>query len=101
MTRRIRNLALFAVVASIAAIALVVVLRPVVQRAMGVSVDLGSGGLAELVVPDGYDVSVFAEGFASPRFMDVSSRHGKRRRRLASCARPFLRPRAQRLLFPP
>jgi glucose/arabinose dehydrogenase len=70
--RRIRNLALFAVVASLGALALVVALRPVVQRVMGVNVDIGSGGLAELVVPDGYEVSVFAEGLASPRFMAVS-----------------------------
>ena len=55
------------------AVVVVVVLRPVVQRAMGVNVDIGSGGLAELVVPDGYEVSVFAEGLASPRFMDVSA----------------------------
>ena len=40
---------------------------------MGVNVDIGSGGLAELVVPDEYEVSVFAEGLASPRFMDVSA----------------------------
>ena len=71
--RRIRNLGLFAIVASLTALALVVVLRPVVQRAMGVNVDIGSGGLARLVVPDGYEVSVFAEGLASPRFMDVSA----------------------------
>ena len=71
--RRIRNLALFAVVASLVAIALVIVLRPVAQRAIGVSVDIGSGGLAQLVVPDEYEVSVFAAGLASPRFMDVSA----------------------------
>jgi glucose/arabinose dehydrogenase len=71
--RRIRNLGLFAIIASLVALALVVVLRPVVQRAIGVNVDIGSGGLAELVVPDEYEVSVFAEGLASPRFMDVSA----------------------------
>ena len=38
-----------------------------------INVDIGSGGLAELVVPDEYEVSVFAEGLASPRFMDVSA----------------------------
>ena len=73
--RRIRNLGLFAIVASLVAIALVVVLRPVVQRAMGVTVDIGSGGLAELVVPDGYEVSVFAEG---PRVTAVHGRLGGR-----------------------
>ena len=71
--RRIRNLGLFAIIAALVALALVVILRPVVQRAMGVNVDVGSGGLAQLDVPDGYAVSVFAEGLASPRFMDVSA----------------------------
>src|SRR5215207_6573477 len=71
--KRIRNLGLFAIFATLTALALVVVLRPVVQRAMGINVDIGSGGLAELVVPDGYEVSVFAQGLASPRFMDVSA----------------------------
>jgi len=71
--RRIRNLGLFAIIATLVAFALVVALRPVVQRAMGVSVDVGSGGLAELTVPDGYEVSVFSQGLASPRFMDVSA----------------------------
>jgi glucose/arabinose dehydrogenase len=70
--RRIRNLGLFAIIASLVALALIVLLRPVIQRALGVNVDIGSGGLAELVVPDQYEVSVFAEGLASPRFMDVS-----------------------------
>ena len=41
--RRIRNLGLFAIIASLVALALVVVLRPAVQRAMGVNVDIGSG----------------------------------------------------------
>ena len=72
-TRRLLNLALFAAIAVVVAVAAVVALRPVVQRATGVNVDIGSGGLAELVVPDEYEVSVFAEGFASPRFMDVSA----------------------------
>ena len=71
--RRIRNLALFAIVAGLVAVVAVVALRPVVQRAMGVNVDIGSGGLVQLAVPDGYEVSVFAEGLAAPRFMDVSA----------------------------
>ena len=70
---RIRNLGLFAIIASVTALALVIVLRPMLQRALGVYVDVGPGGLAELVVPDEYEASVFADGFASPRFMDVSA----------------------------
>ena len=34
--------------------------------------DSGAGGRAELVVPEGYAASVFAEGLAGPRFMAVS-----------------------------
>ena len=72
-TRRLLNLALFAAIAVVVAVVAVVALRPVVQRATGVNVDIGSGGLAELAVPDGYEVSVFTDGLASPRFMDVSA----------------------------
>ena len=70
--KRIRNLALFAIVAGLAAVVAVIALRPVVQQAMGVNVDIGGGGRAELVVPAGFEVSVFAQGLASPRFMAVS-----------------------------
>ena len=55
-----------------AVVAFVVLLRPV-QQAMGINVDLGGGGRAELVVPDGYEASVFAERLANPRFMALSS----------------------------
>ena len=71
--RRVRNLALFTIVAAVVAAVGVVALRPVVQRAMGLNVDVGFGGRAELIIPDGYAVSVFAEGLASPRFMAVSA----------------------------
>jgi glucose/arabinose dehydrogenase len=69
---RVLNLAIFAAVVGVVAIIAVVALRPVVQRAMGVNVDVGGGGRADLVVPAGFEVSVFAEGLASPRFMAVS-----------------------------
>ena len=55
------------------AMAAVVVLRRPIQRAMGINVDLGSGGRAALVVPSGYRASVFAEGLVTPRFMAVSA----------------------------
>jgi glucose/arabinose dehydrogenase len=71
-TRRFRNLALFALVAAAVVGIVAVALRGPVQRAMGVNVDLGPGGRAELVVPDGYTAAVFAGGLASPRFMAVS-----------------------------
>ena len=40
---------------------------------MGVNFDMGAGGRAELVVPDGYSASVFAEGLATPRFMAIDA----------------------------
>jgi glucose/arabinose dehydrogenase len=69
---RARNLAAFGVVAGLIAVVAVIALRPAVQRAMGVNVDIGGGGRAELQVPDDYVASVFAEGLASPRFTAVS-----------------------------
>jgi glucose/arabinose dehydrogenase len=71
--RRLRDLGLFALVVIVAVVALVVVLRRPIQRVMGVDVDFGPGGRAELVVPDGYAASVFATGLSSPRFMAVSA----------------------------
>ena len=59
--------------AAVAAVVAVVALIRPVQQAMGINVDLGGGGRAELVVPDGYEASVFAGPLATPRFMAVSS----------------------------
>jgi glucose/arabinose dehydrogenase len=69
---RSQRLGLFTVVLAIVAIVAVVVLRRPLQQATGVNADLGPGGRAELVVPDGYMSAVFAEGLATPRFMAVS-----------------------------
>jgi glucose/arabinose dehydrogenase len=71
--KRVRNLVLFAIGAAVIAAIAVIALRPVVQRAMGLNVDVGLGGRAELVVPGGYAASVFAEGLSAPRFMAVSA----------------------------
>jgi glucose/arabinose dehydrogenase len=71
--RRLRNLGLFALAASVIAVAAVIALRGVIQRAAGVNFDLGTGGRAELIVPEGFVASVFAEGLSNPRFMAVSS----------------------------
>jgi glucose/arabinose dehydrogenase len=74
MTRahRLRNLAVFALLMAVVAVAVIVVLRRPIQQVMGVNVDLGPGGRAELVVPEGYVASVYAQGLASPRFMAVA-----------------------------
>jgi glucose/arabinose dehydrogenase len=71
-SRRIRNLALFALLAAVVTIVAIVVLRRPIQQVMGVNVDLGPGGRAELIVPEGYASSVFAQGLASPRFVALA-----------------------------
>lgn len=70
--RRLRNLALFAVVGIVAIVAAVVLLRRPIQQVIGVNADLGPGGRAELAVPEGYVASVFAEALSTPRFMAVA-----------------------------
>ena len=70
--RRIRNLALFAIVALVVVGGLGYVFRAKLAPFLGVNVDAGPGGRAELQVPDGYAASVFAEGLDGPRFMAVS-----------------------------
>lgn len=71
--RRLRNLGLFGLASLIAGIALVWVFRAqLLPILFGVNFDAGSGGRADLSVPDGYAVSVFAEGLDGPRFMAVA-----------------------------
>ncbi len=70
--RRIRNLGLFTLVAIVGVVLAIVVLRRPIQRVLGVDVDVGPGGRAELAVPDGYAAAIFAEGLVSPRFMAVA-----------------------------
>jgi glucose/arabinose dehydrogenase len=70
--RRIRNLALFGVVSLIVVIGVAWIFRAQLAPSLGVNVDGGSGGVADLQVPEGYTASVFAEGLEGPRFMAVS-----------------------------
>ncbi len=70
--RRIRNLALFGTASVIVIVAVLWVFRAQLLPFLGVNFDSGPGGRAELVVPEGYAASVFAEGLAGPRFMAVS-----------------------------
>jgi glucose/arabinose dehydrogenase len=58
---------------AVVAIAVIFVLRQPIQQVMGVNVDLGPGGRADLVVPEGYVASVYAQGLASPRFLAVAA----------------------------
>jgi glucose/arabinose dehydrogenase len=70
--RRIRNLATFAIVTLALAAGLIWVFRAQLAPALGVNFDAGPGGRAELVVPAGYEATVFAAGLSNPRFMAVS-----------------------------
>lgn len=70
--RRLRNLAIFAVVTFVLLVGGAWIFRAQLAPLLGVNVDVGPGGRAELELPDGYAATVFAEGLAGPRFMDVS-----------------------------
>ena len=70
--RRARNLLLFGIVVLILVIGLGWTFRAQLAPLLGVNVDAGEGGAAELQLPDGYASSVFADGLDGPRFMDVS-----------------------------
>jgi glucose/arabinose dehydrogenase len=70
--RRVRNLALFGILAAAILIGLAFVFRQQIQPFLGVNVDTGGGGRAELIPPDGYEADVFAEGLRGPRFMALS-----------------------------
>ena len=67
--RRARNLALFGIAAAAILIGLAFVFRQQIQPLLGVNVDTGGGGRAELRLPDGYEADVFGEGLRGPRFM--------------------------------
>ena len=70
--RRIRNLALVGVVSLLVIIGLGWIFRAQLAPWLGVNVDGGAGGVAELQLPEGYAASVFAEGLDDPRFLAVS-----------------------------
>lgn len=70
--KRIRNLAIFGIVTLALAAGVIWVFRAQLAPALGVNLDSGPGGRAQLNVPTGYEASVFAEGLSNPRFMAVS-----------------------------
>jgi glucose/arabinose dehydrogenase len=70
--RRVRNLALFGVVTLVLAVSLLWAFRSQISPFLGVNLDAGPGGRAELDVPPGYVADVFAQGLSNPRFMAVS-----------------------------
>jgi glucose/arabinose dehydrogenase len=71
--RRIRNLAVFGITALVLFAAIAWFLRSQLSPLLGVNLDAGPGGRAELSLPAGYSATVFAEGLSNPRFMAVSS----------------------------
>jgi len=70
--RRIRNLALVGIGMLVLAAGVIWTFRAQLAPALGVNIDAGPGGRAQLVLPAGYDATVFAEGLSNPRFMAVS-----------------------------
>lgn len=72
MRRRILNLALFGVGATALIIGLLYAFRLQLAPVLGVNLDSGPGGRAELIVPEGFSASVFADGLRGPRFMAIS-----------------------------
>jgi glucose/arabinose dehydrogenase len=72
MLRRIRNLAIFGIVTLALAAGLIWIFRAQLAPALGVNLDAGLGGRAELTLPAGYTATVFADGLSNPRFMAVS-----------------------------
>jgi len=70
--RRIRNLAIFGLIAFAVLGGAAWLFRFQLMPYLGLNVDSGPGGQAHLVVPDGYTASVFAEGLSGPRFLAVS-----------------------------
>ena len=71
--RRIRNLAIFGIVTLALAAGVLWTFRAQLAPALGVNLDTGPGGRAELVLPAGYTANVFAEGLSGPRFMATSA----------------------------
>ena len=63
---------MFGAASLIVVIGVLWVFRAQLLPGLGVNFDAGPGSRADLSVPEGYSVSVFAEGLAGPRFMAVS-----------------------------
>lgn len=69
---RMRNLALFGIGTLVVLIGFAWSFRAQLAPFLGVNLDAGAGGRAELVLPEGFAAEVFAEGLNGPRFMAVS-----------------------------
>jgi glucose/arabinose dehydrogenase len=69
--RRLRNLALFGIGAFVVLGGVAWLFRAQLAPFLGVNLDVGGGGAAQLELPAGFSASVFAEGLVGPRFMEV------------------------------
>ncbi|MEO7296775.1 MAG: hypothetical protein ABIZ57_11615, partial [Candidatus Limnocylindria bacterium] len=70
--RKVRNLAIVGIGTLAVVVGFAWVFRGQLAPFLGVSFDAGTGGRADLVLPDGFAAEVFAEGLRGPRFMAVS-----------------------------
>ena len=70
--RRVLNLAIVGLGTLAIAAAVIWIFRAQLAPALGVNLDAGPGGRADLVLPAGFQATVFAEGLNGPRFMAVS-----------------------------
>jgi glucose/arabinose dehydrogenase len=70
--RRLRNLTIFAIAAFGLLLGAGLLFRAQIGPLLGINLDAGIGGEADLDVPAGYEAQVFASGLDGPRFMDLS-----------------------------
>ena len=69
--RRVRNLLLFAVAVLVLLGGAAWAFRDRLGTLFGVNFDAGGSGEASLTLPEGFTASVFADGLAGPRFMEI------------------------------
>ena len=69
--KRLLRLAIFAVTVTVILVAAAWLFRGEILKIFGVNLDKGVPGMTTLVLPEGYDSSVFASGLDHPRFMAV------------------------------
>lgn len=70
--RRALRLTLYVIGGLLVLLAGTYIFRGSLLRGVGISFDTGAGGETALLLPDGYDSTVYASGLDSPRFMAIA-----------------------------